>query len=106
MSSHDIFSDAMDLVDKRVFKDGQAYPFIQAIEELAYKVFDWDTCISDIYYKYKNKFGTEISLDEFNSRMKKAFNRNGKLDKEKIAKFTLSGLSTVADIITLLGSFQ
>ena len=70
-SSHDIFDNAIDLVDKKVYKDGQTHPFDSAIEELSYKLFDWDTLIKEVYFKYKSDFGLEVTLEEFNFKVKK-----------------------------------
>jgi hypothetical protein len=101
VSSHDIFDDAIDLVDKKVYKDGQTHPFDSAIEELSYKLFDWDSLIKEIYFKYKSDFGVEISLDEFNSNMKTAIDGN-EIDVEKILKITSAGLKVAKGIKTLL----
>jgi hypothetical protein len=104
VSSHDIFDNAIDLVDKKVYKDGQTHPFDSAIEELSYKLFDWDTLIKEIYFKYKSDFGLEVSLEDFSKKMKTAI--DGKeIDVEKILKITASGLKVASGIKTLLLHF-
>ncbi|MGZ4081665.1 MAG: hypothetical protein ACXVOH_09360 [Bacteroidia bacterium] len=104
VSSHDIFDNAIDLVDKKVYKDGQTHPFDSAIEELSYKIFDWDSLIREIYFKYKTDFGIEISLEDFNDKMKSAINGN-EVDVEKILKITAAGMKVASGIKTLLLPF-
>ncbi len=104
VSTHDIFDDAIDLVDKKVYKDGQTHPFDSAIEELSYKIFDWDSLVKEIYFKYKSEFGLEISLEDFNSKMKSAIDGN-EIDVEKILKITAAGMKVAAGIKTLLLNF-
>lgn len=103
-SSHDIFDNAIDLVDKKVYKDGQTHPFDSAIEELSYKLFDWDSLIREIYFKYKSDFGLEISIEEFNAKMKTAIDGN-EIDVEKILKITAAGMKVAAGIKTILIHF-
>src|SRR5690606_20901804 len=74
ISSHDIFDNAIDLVDKKLFKDGQVHPFDAAITELSEKLFDWDTVVKDIYFRYRSEFGVELSLTEFNEKMQSTLN--------------------------------
>jgi hypothetical protein len=101
VNTHDIFDDAIDLVDKKVYKDGQTHPFDSAIEELSYKLFDWDSLIKEVYFKFKSDFGVEISLDDFNTKMKTAIDGN-EIDIDKILKITSSGLKVAKGIKTLL----
>jgi hypothetical protein len=103
-SSHDIFDNAIDLVDKKVYKDGQTHPFDSAIEELSYKLFDWDTLIKEVYFKYKSDFGLEVTLEEFNKKMKTVIDGN-EIDTEKILKITAAGLKVANGIRILLTQF-
>lgn len=103
-SSHDIFDNAVDLVDKKVYKDGQTHPFDSAIEELSYKLFDWDSLIREIYFKYKSEFGVEISIEEFSTKMKKVIDGN-EIDIEKILKITAAGMKVADGIKTILTHF-
>jgi len=103
-SSHDIFDNAIDLVDKKVYKDGQTHPFDSAIEELSYKLFDWDSLIREIYFKYKSDFGLEISIEEFNAKMKTAIDGN-EIDVDKILKITAAGMRVATGIKTILIHF-
>lgn len=102
VASHDIFDEAIDLVDRKVHKDGKLYPFLNAIEELSYKVFDWDSSIKDVYYKYKHEFGDDLSLEEFNKKMKKSFNRFNELDTNKIIKIATTSFTIAEKIISLI----
>jgi hypothetical protein len=104
ISSHDIFDDAIDLVDKKVYKDGQTHPFDKAIEELAYKIFDWDSLIKETYYKYKSDFGIQISLEDFSEKMKSTID-GSEIDIEKILKITSAGIKVATGIKTLLIHF-
>lgn len=104
VSSHDIFDNAIDLVDKKVFKNGQTHPFDSAIQELALKLFDWDSLMKEIYFKYKSEFGVEISLEEFTTKMKSVIDGN-EIDTDKILKVTLAGVKVANGIKTLLTHF-
>ncbi len=104
VNTHDIFDNAIDLVDKKVYKDGQTHPFDSAIEELSYKIFDWDSLIKEIYFRFKSDFGLEISLEDFNSKMKAAIDGN-EIDIEKILKITAAGMKVAGGIKTLLLHF-
>lgn len=104
VGTHDIFDNAINLVDKKVYKNGQTHPFDTAIQELSYKLFDWDSLIREIYFKYKSDFGLEISLEDFNKKMKSAIDGN-EIDLEKISKITLAGMKVASGIKTLLVHF-
>ena len=104
ISSHDIFDNAIDLVDKKLFKDGQVHPFDAAITELSEKLFDWDTVVKDIYFRYRSEFGVELSLTEFNKKMQTTLNGN-EIDTEKIVKLTSAGLNIAKSIKILMTPF-
>lgn len=103
-SSHDIFDNAIDIVDKKIYKDGQTHPFDSAIQELAYKLFDWDSLIKEIYFKYKGEFGVDITLEDFSKKMKSAINGN-EIDVERILKITLAGVNVASKIKVILIPF-
>ena len=100
ISSHDIFDDAIDLVDKKLFKDGQVHPYDAAITELSEKSYDWDSIIKDVYFRYRSEFGIELSLTEFSDKMKGAIN-GSEIDINKIVKLTSAGVQ-VAQLIKIL----
>jgi hypothetical protein len=104
ISSHDIFDNAIDLVDKKLFKDGQVHPFDAAMTELSEKLFDWDTVVKDIYFRYRSEFGVELSLTEFNEKMQTTLNGND-IDVEKIVKLTSAGLNVAKSIKILMTPF-
>jgi len=104
ISSHDIFDNAIDLVDKKLFKDGQVHPFDAAITELSEKLFDWDTVVKDIYFRYRSEFGVELSLTEFNEKMQTTLNGND-IDIDKIVKLTSAGLNVAKSIKILMTPF-
>jgi hypothetical protein len=93
VSSHNIFDESIDLVDKRILKDGQPYQFIHAVEELSYQVFDWNHCVREIYEKYRGEFGTEISLQEFDDILRKSISNEGTIDIEKLSKYIVAGIN-------------
>lgn len=100
ISSHDIFDDAIDLVDKKLFKDGQVHPYDAAITELSEKSYDWDSIIKDVYFRYRSEFGIELSLTEFSDKMQGAIN-GSEIDVNKIVKLTSAGVQ-VAKLIKIL----
>ena len=102
VQAHNIFDDAIDMVDKRLFKDGQPYQFVKAVEDLAYEVFDWNKCINQVYLKYKNEFGISVSYEEFEKKLRKAVSTNGEIDIDEIAKFTVVALKVASGIAALI----
>lgn len=104
VASHDIFNQAIDLVDKKVFKDGQLHPFERAIEELAYKAFDWESIVHEAYHKYRSEFGKQMSQEEFDKALRKAIDGND-VDIPKIAQALLTGVNVALKIKTLLIPF-
>lgn len=100
IASHDIFHEALRYVDKRVYKDGQAYPFLKAIRDIAKQLFDWDEMITDIYNKYRTNFSVDITRDEFSKKMRKAICGNS-FDLKTIVKITGVSLSVASEIVSL-----
>lgn len=98
---HDIFDDAIDLVDVRVFKDGQPYQFIRAVEQLGLQAFDWKHCVKAIYERFGPMLGREMSLEDFEKRFTKCIRANGQLDIQGIAKFALVGIDVAANMAQL-----
>jgi len=90
--SHNIFDLSIDLVDKRILKDGQPYQFIHAVEELSYQVFDWKHCVKDIFERYKSEFGTELSLQDFELKLQNSISSDGTVDVKKISKYIVVSL--------------
>lgn len=89
--SHDIFDKAIDLVDKRLLKDGQPYPFVSAIQDLAGLAFDWDSCVSDVYQRFRDEIPDGMNEVEFNKKLRKCLRADGSIDVEKITKTVLVG---------------
>lgn len=102
-SQHDIFDEILILVNRRIYKDGQPYPFLKAIKELSEEIFDWDACIKYTYEKYKKEFGINISYDQFEKKMKKLVNKN-RLNDENVSKILYCGKIAV-DIILAFKNF-
>lgn len=89
-SQHDIFDASVDIVDMRLYKDGQPFPFLKGIKALAEEIFDWDSCTKKVYEKYEKEFGIKISYEQFEKKMRKLVSRN-KLDSESIKKLLNCG---------------
>jgi hypothetical protein len=98
----DIFDESIDLVDKRVFKDGQPYAFIKAIEELAIHTFDWEQCVKETYARFKKQFGAELTEQEFEKRLRKSVRRNGQLDVAQVAKFACISVEIAGKIAAIV----
>lgn len=103
--NHDIFNKNIDIVDKRIYKDGQPYPFIKAIEELSMKIFDWKAVLEDIFQKHKNEFGSELTFEKFEKEMKKIANKD-KFNKEDVSKVLSASLEIATRIIILTQAFM
>ena len=73
---HDIFSETIDFIDKRLYKSGESYPFIQAIQELAEEIYDWDKCIEYIFFRYKQNFLKTVTYESFKESIEKSVFQN------------------------------
>jgi len=81
--AHNIFSESLDLIDRRLYKTGEIYPFLSAIEELAEEIYNWDTCVGYIYEKFKANFNHPLTFEEFKSQLE-SLGQSGILDESKI----------------------
>jgi hypothetical protein len=102
-TSHNIFSDSVDMVDKRVFKDGQIYPFQKAIHDLALSVFDWDTVTAELYRKY---FSAQMTEEQFKEKLKRALTHGKAVDVQSIAKIAGTTLGVAAQIAAIVQVFK
>jgi hypothetical protein len=102
IQNHNIFDESIDLVDKRLYKDGQPYQFIKTVEDLAYEVFDWNKCINQVYQKFKHEFGASVSLTEFEKKLRNSVSSSGEINVEEIAKFTVVGLKIATGMTELI----
>lgn len=85
--NHNIFNDALDFVDRKVYKSGEFYPFLEAVSSLAKTVFDWETCVDELYIKYKKGFPKQVSYDLFKASLEKGIS-NKKFDPKKLMETT------------------
>lgn len=98
VSSHDIFDKAIDLADRRLPKEGQPYPFIHAVQELAELAFDWDACVADIFVRFRDEIPDGLTQDDFNKRLRKCLNPDGTIDPEKVMKYLLVSVKAAKSI--------
>ncbi|MFA6354796.1 MAG: hypothetical protein WCX12_03905 [Candidatus Paceibacterota bacterium] len=102
-SEHDIFDEILDIVDERIHKDGQPFPFLKAIKTLSANTFDWSSCTKSTYDKFKTEFGVEISYEEFEKKMRKLVEKK-KLNNEDVAKILSCGKIGI-EIVSVLSKF-
>lgn len=98
-----IFSDALDYVDKRLRKESSLIPFVTAIEEMAESTFSWDQTVRYAYDRLEGVMGAEISFEEFKSAADKALTRQGWNAKafSKKAGVALDAAHKVASLVSL-----
>lgn len=100
---HNIFSDSLNNVDRRLNKTGEFYPFYTAVKELAEEIYNWDNCIEYIYGKYQKAFEKKISFNEFKELLVSG-TTNQSISANEIIKITgiaIEYASNIAKIITL-----
>jgi len=103
-SQQNTFDDAVGMADKRLPKDGQIYPFLMAIEELSRDLFEWNSMIVSVYKMLKHDLPNDISIDEFQSKMKKiVFKR--KADIDFIVKILSTSQTAAKIILFVVGLF-
>lgn len=101
--NHDIFSESLNHVDKRVYKSGEFYPFLSAVKELSENIFNWDSCIDFIYEKYHASFTNKIARDEFKLQIEKSISHQH-VSKDAIMKITglvVDGASIIVKILEI-----
>lgn len=101
VSKQDIFSDALDYVDKRLRKESSLVPFSIAIEEMAEKTFNWNETIKYAYSKVKDLLGEEIEYDKFKILAEKSITKKG-WDEKIFVKKSGVGLDVASKISSLV----
>lgn len=102
VSKQDIFSDALDYVDKRLKKEASLIPFSQAVEEMARNTFSWEETIKYAYAALRTNF-PEMKFEDFKAMAEKSQKRDGTFDGEKFAKKTGVALDVASKIASLVG---
>lgn len=101
VSQQDIFSDAIDYVDKRIRKQSSLLPFATAVEERAIKTFNLEDALNYAYSKLKGEFPDFCDSQSFKKIATRSV-KNGKVDTAKLAKKAGIGLDVASKIAALL----
>ncbi len=103
VSKQDIFSDALDFVDKRLRKQSSLIPFVKAIEEMAANTFSWDETLRYAYFKLEGELGDIMDFDSFKKNAEKSIVKGGwnKGAFVKKAGVSLDVASKLASLIAL-----
>ena len=104
VQTHNIFDASIDLVDRRLFKDGQPYQFIKAVEELAFQALDWTECVRAIHSRFQSEFGIQLSFEDFEKKLRRSIGSGSSIDTKKIAKTTVSAISVAEAVAKMLKS--
>lgn len=101
VSKQDIFSDALDYVDKRLRKEASLVPFSLAIEEMSANTFSWDETIRFAYEKVKDLLPDSIEFNQFKLAAEKSITNEG-WSKGRFIKKSGVGLDVASKIATLV----
>jgi DNA-binding NtrC family response regulator len=101
VSKQDIFSDAIDHVDKRLRKESSLVPFIIAIEEMAANTFSWEQTVKYAYLQVKDTLGETIEYEAFRDAAEKSITTNGWNPKTFMKKSGV-GLDVASKIASLV----
>ena len=101
VSKQDIFSDALDYVDKRLRKEASLVPFSTAIEEMAANTFSWDETIKYAFLKVKDLLGETVEYEQFRIAAEKSISKKG-WDSKKFMKTSGVGLDVASKIASLV----
>lgn len=101
VSKQDIFSDALDYVDKRLRKEASLVPFSTAIEEMAANTLSWDETIKYAYTKVKDMLGETIDYQQFRVAAEKSITNKG-WSEDKFMKKSGVGLDVASKIASLV----
>jgi len=103
ISKQNIFSEALDYVDKRLRKEASLVPFSTAIEEMAANTFSWDETIKYAYLKVKDLLGDGIEFEQFKLAVENSITNSGWNEKKfmKKAGVGFDVASKLASLISL-----
>jgi len=101
VSKQDIFSDALDYVDKRLRKESSLVPFSTAIEEMASNTFSWEETIKYTYSEVKDLLGNGMDYTQFKLAAEKSLTRKG-WSESKFMKKAGVGLNVASKIASLV----
>ena len=103
VSKQNIFSEALDYVDKRLKKQSSLIPFVTAIEEMAENTFSWEATLRYAYTKLENDIGDLMDFDTFKRYAEKSIGKKGwnKRDFVKKAGVSLDVASKLSALIAL-----
>ena len=102
VSDHDIFSDALDYVDKRIRKQSSLVPFLSAIDEMARSTLSWDETIKFAYRKIEGVLPATITFEQFKANAEKSI-INNRFDADAFSRKT-GMASDVASLVSSLVS--
>lgn len=101
VSKQDIFSDALDYVDKRLRKESSLVPFSTAIEEMAANTFSWEETIKYTYSKVKDLLGEGMEYADFKMAAEKSLTKKG-WNESKFMKKADVGFDVASKIASLV----
>lgn len=103
VSKQNIFSEALDYVDKRLRKQSSLIPFVRAIEEMAENTFSWEATLRYAYAKLEDEVGDLIDFENFKRCAEKSIRKNGWDEKDfmKKAGVSLDVASKISALIAL-----
>ena len=105
-STHDIFHEANDLVDKRIFKrSGDFEQFRLTAEELSKKCFSWDFVIHEIFEKIKGDLPEGYAEGDLSTALTKSVGYRGTANRAKIRKILRIGKTSLDVLMPLLSLY-
>ena len=97
-ATHDIFHEANDLIDKRIYKSsGDFEVFKDAIEVLGKEIFNWENMVLFSYNKYKEYFPADVTIEKYKKIIQKLV-ATGSINVHTISK-KLSIAANIAQIL-------
>lgn len=102
-STHDLFHEANDLVDKRILKRaGDFEVFRTTAEELSKKCFNWDFVIAEIFKKIEGELPENYDKNILENSLLKVIGFNGTIKQEKFQRILRVGKTTYDLVIPIL----
>jgi DNA-binding NtrC family response regulator len=101
VSKQDIFSDALDYVDKRLRKESSLLPFSKAVEEMSKKTFSWEEATKYAYLQLKKEM-PKLEYAEFKSFAEKSIS-NRSINSDTLSQKAGIGLDVASKAASLIG---
>ncbi len=105
-STHDIFHEANELADKRIYKrSGDLEQFILTAEELSRRCFSWDHVVHEIFEKIKNQLPEGCKEADLHTALARSIGYRGAVNGVRMQRLLRIGKNAYDVVMPLLSLY-